>query len=147
MARKARLYAWVPVGELLKRGWLQAVDTVGNLERAVCSFLNVSNIGDEPQLVVNLRHSLQDPREQAAQRAWVKRVAQLAAEQEVGGFDAKRPVTAIPELVRLASAREGVPKVPACWPGWGCASWSCRTCHEPSATEPPHSRPMALSWP
>ena len=112
VTRKARLYDWVPVGELVKRGWLSAGETVADLERAVCSFLAVENVGDEPELVVNLRHSLQDGSERAAQRAWVKRVEQLSGTQSVGPFDPKRLVSSIPELLREAATAPGVGRVP-----------------------------------
>lgn len=113
VTRKARLYAWLPVGELVKRGWLAAGKTVADLERSACSFLGVDGVGDEPALVVNLRHSLQDPGERAAQRAWVKRVEQLAEVQSVGPFDSKRLRASIPELVREAAAVEGIGRVPS----------------------------------
>jgi HTH-type transcriptional regulator/antitoxin HigA len=113
VSRKARLYGWVPVNELLKRGWLSASDTVEALERAVCSFLGVGNVGDDPALVVSLRHSLQDSSEMAAQRAWVKRVETLALTQSVGPFDPHRLLSSMPELVREAATVEGVGRVPS----------------------------------
>jgi HTH-type transcriptional regulator/antitoxin HigA len=110
--RKARLYAWVPVGELLKRGWIDASKTVTELERSVCSFLGVAEVGDDPALVVNLRHSLPDGAEQAAQRAWVKRVEKVADSQTVGPFDQSKLLASIPDLLREAATSEGVARIP-----------------------------------
>lgn len=112
VSRKARLYDWVPVGELLKRGWILAGESVEDLERAVCSFLGVAKIGDDPVLVVNLRHSSKDGSEKAAQRAWVRRVEQLVAAQQVGPFDAARLRHEIPSLLAEAATVEGVGRVP-----------------------------------
>lgn len=112
VTRKARLYAWVPVGELVKRGWVSAGETVADLERSVCSFLGVQKVGDEPALVVNLRQSTHDGSERAAQRAWVKRVEHLARAQSVGPFEAKQLLAAIPDLVRNAASIEAVGLVP-----------------------------------
>jgi HTH-type transcriptional regulator/antitoxin HigA len=112
VARKARLYDWVPVGELLRRGWLAGGGSVDDLEQAVCSFLGVSHVGDEPALVVNLRHSVHDGSERAAQRAWVKRVEQLAVAQSVGEFDARRLSGSIDELLCEAATLDGVARIP-----------------------------------
>lgn len=112
VARKARLYDWVPVGELVKRGWLEASDAVDELESAVCRFLGVAHVGQEPALAVSLRHSLDDASERAGQRAWVKRVEQLASKQQVRGFDAARLRSAIPEILSETVSEEGVARVP-----------------------------------
>ncbi len=112
VARKARLYDWVPVGELLKRGWISAGETVADLERSVCSFLGVEKVGDEPALVVNLRQSMAEGSERAAQRAWVKRVEHLAATQAVAPFEPGRLLAAIPALVRNAASIDAVELVP-----------------------------------
>jgi len=112
VTRKAHLYEWVPVGELLKRGWLEASDSVDELESAVCRFLGVDSVGQEPRMAVSLRHSLEDVSERAAQRAWVKRVEQLARTQTVGAFDGARLSSAISELIAESTTVEGVARVP-----------------------------------
>lgn len=112
VTRKARLYDWVPVGELIKRGWLEASDAVEELESSVCRFLEVASVGQEPALAVSLRHSLEDASERAAQRAWVKRVEHLARKQNVGAFDAVRLRAAIPEIMSEAVTEEAVARVP-----------------------------------
>ncbi|MBN2194850.1 MAG: HigA family addiction module antidote protein [Polyangiaceae bacterium] len=119
VTRKARLYEWVPVGELVKRGWVSAGETVADLERSVCSFLGVEKVGDEPSLVVNLRQSTQDGIERAAQRAWVKRVEHLARAQSVGPFEPTRLLAAIPTLVRDADSIEAVSGAPTALNGLG----------------------------
>lgn len=111
VARKARLYDMVPVRELQNRGWITAGDRLTDLEHAVCSFLGVSHVGEEPALSVSLRHS-SDGSEKAAQRAWVKRVEHLSATQDVGPFNASHLRDAMPTLRKEAATEKGVARVP-----------------------------------
>lgn len=113
VSRKAALFSWAPIAELRKRGWIGATSSVGALERALCAFFGVKNVGDEPPLSVNLRHSLKDGAERSSQRAWVKRVESLVAKQSVSGvFDSKQLHQYIPELKKAAATVEGVSRVP-----------------------------------
>lgn len=113
VSRKAKLYELVPVGELIKRGWIKASKNIDELEAAVFDFLGIGSINEAPKLIVNLRHSARDGSQDAAQRAWVRRVEVLARARQVGRFDRKKLETAISSLRALALEESGVAKVPA----------------------------------
>lgn len=112
VARKAKLYELVPVGELIKQRWIKASKSIEELERAVFDFLGIDSIDEEPKLVVNLRSSARDGSQVAAQRAWVRRVEVLARTRQVGPFDRKKLEGAIGSLRALALEENGVAKVP-----------------------------------
>lgn len=112
VSRKAKLYELVPVGELIKRGWIKASKSIDELERSVFDFLGIDRIDEEPKLVVSLRHSARDGSQVAAQRAWVRRVEVVAQERHVGPFDRKKLEGAIRSLRALALEESGVAKVP-----------------------------------
>ncbi len=113
ISRRARLYAWLPFREVKKRGWLSTASSkLEDLERAACEFLGVSEVGAEPKLVVSLRHSRQNEPERSSQRAWVRRVEQLVALQQVGAYSRERLSEAMVRLVAEARTADGVGQVP-----------------------------------
>lgn len=113
VSRKARLYAWAPVGELVKRGWVTGSRLVDELERSVCEFLGVEEVGATPELMVSLRASTcSDSAAAAARRAWLKRVERLADAQDVALFNPKGLLAAIPRLLDEAATADAVRNVP-----------------------------------
>jgi addiction module HigA family antidote len=52
VARKAKLFAKVPVREIRKRGWITQSTNATDIESSVCTFLNIRNIDEQPQLCV-----------------------------------------------------------------------------------------------
>ena len=44
IARKSLLYSLTPVAELIRRGWIQASDSLEDLEREVCDFLGITDL-------------------------------------------------------------------------------------------------------
>lgn len=111
IARKARLYEFAPVNEMRKRGWIQHEKSLPALEAAVCSFMGVASVGEEPPGFASLRCS-PGTSELAAQRAWVRRVEQVADKQNVEKFSRKRLEANIDKLLALATSAEGVSRVP-----------------------------------
>ncbi len=112
VARKAKLYDLVPVGELIKRGWIKASKSIDELERSVFDFLGIDRIDQELKPIVSLRHSARDGSQVAAQRAWVRRVEVLAQKRPVGPFDREKLEAAIRSLRALALEESGVAKAP-----------------------------------
>ncbi len=112
IARKSLLYGLAPVSELLKRSWIQAAETVDDLESEVFAFLGVSSPDEVPSLAVRLRASAARGPEASAQIAWVKRVEFLASAQQLVRFDAARLEQAIPDLLACALHPEDVARVP-----------------------------------
>lgn len=112
IARKARLYEFAPVNELRKRGWIQHTKSLAALETSVCSFMGVGSVGEEPSVFASLRCS-PGTSELAAQRAWVRRVEQVADKQNVGKFSRKRLDANIETLVSLAASEDDIAEVPS----------------------------------
>ncbi len=103
--RRARLYRLVPVRELLKRGWIKPVEGLDALERAVCGFLGIGSLDEEPALLVSFRHSQARTPEPGAQLAWVKRVEAVAKARK-GAFSPASLERAIPRLLEYAARAE-----------------------------------------
>ncbi len=112
--RRSKVYSLAPVRELIKRGWIKTPDSVNELEKRVCSFLEITSPEEEPrfEVAVGRRHSVERGPVDAAQIAMLKRAKHLAASQKVGRFDRKKFRAAIPRLLDHAKDAKGVAKVP-----------------------------------
>lgn len=99
ITRKSRLYSLLPITEIVKRGWISPVDTVDELEEAICRFLGVKTVEDTPAYAVNFRQASDRTPAYNAQIAWLARVRQLASQQQVGEFNSILLRNAIPELL------------------------------------------------
>ena len=113
VARRSRLYSLAPVSELLKRGWIEAGESITALEQAVCEFLEIPNVHTRPHLAVSMRRTPTREPERIAQIAWAKHVQHLARAQRVAPFDRERLRAAIPRLLAYAERIEDVRHVPA----------------------------------
>lgn len=112
IARKSRLYSLAPIAELLKRGWIRSTDSLEELEREVCRFLDIASPDESPKLAVNFRHARERGPEIAAQIAWVKRVEHLVIVQRLPEFDAARLHEAMPQILACAAGVADVARVP-----------------------------------
>lgn len=111
--RRSRLYALAPVNELIRRGWIAEVRSIEELERALCDFLGITDIDQEPTVpVVNLRHTRNRDPEARAKVAWVKRVEALARTQPVGKFNRVRFTKRVRELFDIANSPAGAARIP-----------------------------------
>jgi HTH-type transcriptional regulator / antitoxin HigA len=111
--RRSRLYALAPVNDLIRRGWIARVHSIEELERALCDFLGIEDIDQEPTVpVVNLRHTRSRDPEARAQLAWVKRVEALARIQPVGTFNRARFTKHVRGLFDLADTPAGAARIP-----------------------------------
>ncbi|MBC6430020.1 HigA family addiction module antidote protein [Nostoc sp. HG1] len=112
IARKSRLYTIAPISELIKNQWIQAADSIDDLERQVCNFFGVSSLDETLQLDVNFRCSEHREPEETSRIAWVKRVENLAKQQTVASFERKKLETAIPEILGCAKQVESIVRIP-----------------------------------
>jgi HTH-type transcriptional regulator/antitoxin HigA len=111
--RRSRLYALAPVNELIHRGWIRASDRIDDLERAVCEFLEIGDVREEPRApVAKLRHTPSRDPETRAQVAWIKRAENLVRSQGVGHFDVARFNEAVPSLFDMARSPSDVARLP-----------------------------------
>ena len=119
IARRSRLYSLTPVSELIKRGWIDDTDSIDELERYVCTFLEIGSPDQQPRLAASLRQTQSRTPETAAQITWVKRVKHLARAQKVGEYNRSQVLAALPDLLAQARVVEGVSQVPALLHGLG----------------------------
>ena len=111
--QRSRIYQAAPVSELLRRGWLPDAGGTDELETAVCRFLGVSHLGDEPAVAaMSLRHTDSRAPEPRAKIAWARRVQLLAEPQTLPMFASRRFGAWVPTLFDLAREASGVAQVP-----------------------------------
>lgn len=114
IAQRARLFSVVPVKELLKRRWLQVSDPQDpdQLERAICRFLGVVSVDEEEDLAFAARRSHPDAPPNAALRAWVRHVRNLAVHLNVSTFNPAGLKERLAALPQLSGVGAGVAHVP-----------------------------------
>ena len=112
--RRSKVYSLAPVKELIKRGWIKTPDSVNELEKRVCDFLEISSPEEEPkfEVAVSRRHSVERGPVDAAQISMLKRAKHLAASQKVARFDRKKFRAAIPRLLDCAKDAKSAARVP-----------------------------------
>lgn len=77
--RRAKLFSKVPVNELIKRGWISAdLRDLDRAEQAICDFLRIRSIDEEPEVPFSARKTRRDEPHTAAQIAWACRVRNVA---------------------------------------------------------------------
>lgn len=118
VARKARLYLWGPIGEMVRRGWIEPSSSIEVLEQRVMRFYETTTLDEPPSPIrASARKSASETgysETTPAQTAWLYRARQMARAAYAGPFDresldralkALRSMMVNPEDVRL------VPKV------------------------------------
>jgi HTH-type transcriptional regulator / antitoxin HigA len=113
-ARRAQLYAGLPIAEMIKRGWLRAKDLrdVATVESELARFFRAASVDDIPVLSPAFKKT--DPASpiNAAQLAWLYRVDQIASEMVIPRYSASSLRVALLELRDLLSAPELARHVP-----------------------------------
>lgn len=112
ISRRSRLFSLVPIGELIKRQWINPAESLDDLEREVCHFFGIRSIDQPLHLSGTLRASTQRGPEHGSIVAWVRRIEQVARQQPVGPYDRERLHRAIPDIRALAQRPEQVANVP-----------------------------------
>lgn len=113
ITRKSKLYSLAPVSELIKRGWIQASDSIQELEKQICDFFGITSIDEPPKLAINFRCAQDRDPEQIAQLTWAKRVENVVQQQKVGSFDRGKLQASIPSILECTANAEDVAKIPA----------------------------------
>jgi HTH-type transcriptional regulator/antitoxin HigA len=111
IVKRGRLYSLLPVREMQRRGWLGPVGSTAELECAICEFLAIENLDDEPK-TVNFRCSPGKEPDLPSKMAWVNRVKYLASRKKVGPFDAQRLEKQLPEILSLSTNVENIRNMP-----------------------------------
>jgi len=108
--RRATLFGFAPIKELIRRGWIEASDSIEVLEERVRAFFGVTSF-DEPLTFQGAARSSTETRT-PAQCAWLIRAKQMAASVSVGKFVASRIGALIEKLRSMLANREDVRHVP-----------------------------------
>jgi HTH-type transcriptional regulator / antitoxin HigA len=110
--RRSRLYTLAPISELIKRQWIESTESIDELEKSVCEFLDINSPQETPQFAANFRHSQILEPEDSAKIAWCKRVEQVVSKQTLGEFQLDKLTKAIPKILSYAEKEEDVAHVP-----------------------------------
>jgi HTH-type transcriptional regulator/antitoxin HigA len=117
--RRAKLRARIPLAEVQKRGWIPSAKDLDVVEAAVCDFLHIADLDEQPRWEIAARRS-NDAEETLtpSQRAWVAQAARLAADVKVRRFDpaglaglARDLPQRLVDPQRLADVRDWLPSV------------------------------------
>ena len=106
VARKAKLYEKFPVREMIKRGWIEATDSIEVLEQQFVKFFNISDLDATPSFSHSAKRTNVMGNITNQQLAWLYRAKMLAVSQVTKKYDAIELKNALPKLSALLSAPE-----------------------------------------
>ena len=106
ISRRARLYASVPVNELIKRGWIEASKSIDVLEDRILRFLDRASLDEPSRLVYSAKRSTE--KATPAQVAWVHRAKHLASGVGAAKFSRESFAVALKKLRELRKNAEDI---------------------------------------
>ncbi len=112
VSQKAKLYSIAPVKELIKRGWIKAPESIGQLEAEVMDFLGISDLESSPSIAVNFRKSNRGIIDTPALMAWVRKAEIEAREMRCPDFDLKKLKKDIKQLPGFSVSAESTSQIP-----------------------------------
>jgi HTH-type transcriptional regulator/antitoxin HigA len=113
VARRARLYQFVPVREVAKRGWISWSDDLNTLENEVHSFLEMTTGVEKPAPRFAARKSDSYESHTPAQIAWYYRCRHIAKTQEAAVPYRRDSLVQVAESFRrLSLSDSSIAKVP-----------------------------------
>jgi len=114
VARRSRLYELLPMGEIVRRGWIASGKGIEELEQTVRQFLGVREVDEIPNLAASYRGSRGKTPSGPALAAWLIRARQLADSQGVSSFSRERfERGCVSDLLSLSDGIGGVSRVPS----------------------------------
>lgn len=113
-ATRAQLFGGLPVGEMIKRGWLDADDVrqLAKVEAALTKFFGVASVHEIPVLTHAAKKTDVADGTTPPQLAWLYRVQQIAREMLVPSYSPLGLRRAIEQLKQLTQSAEEARKVP-----------------------------------
>ena len=111
---RARIYANLPVPEMIKRGWLDADDTRDPelIEQALCRFFRVNRLDDASAFSHAAKKTDANDPATPAQLAWLHRVKMIASEMLIGTYSPVKLEQAIAKISVLRGHPENLERVP-----------------------------------
>jgi len=113
-ATRALLYGGLPIGEMIKRGWIAARDVreTKRVDTELMRFFGVNRIEDIEILPHAAKKTSVNMVVTPAQLAWLYRVKQIASDMLVGAYSPQAVKAALGKLRMLTISPEAVQKVP-----------------------------------
>jgi len=113
-ATRALLYGGLPIGEMIKRGWIAAGDVreTKKVNTELMRFFGVNRIEDIEILPHAAKKTSVNMVVAPAQLAWLYRVKQIASDMLVGAYSPQAVKAALGKLRMLTISPEAVQKVP-----------------------------------
>ena len=112
--RRAKLFSKVPVSELIKRGWIKAdLKNLDRAEQAVCDFLKIQSIDDEPEVPFSARKAKRDEPHSPAQMAWACQVRNAAGSLVSSKYSKVKLAALVKELRLWSRSDQETLQVPA----------------------------------
>lgn len=105
VARRAKVHSLFPVRDMIKRGWIEATDSIDALEKQLARFFNVSSIEEEPTFCHAAKKTNYESTS-SQQLAWLFRAHRIASTMVVGAYSEKKLRAALSDLSALLSAPE-----------------------------------------
>lgn len=114
VVRRARLYSLFPVKDMLKRGWIEASESLDVLEVRFAAFFGMDNFDAAPKFhSYAARRTTYNEAEQAPMlTSWLYRAKQLAQGLSTAKFSTKSADAAIAQLKPLMANPEDIRQVP-----------------------------------
>lgn len=114
VSKRAEIYSFAPVKELIKRNWIEGSDSAEVLEMQVCKFFGVSSLNEQPSFAHAARKGTSYESEaNRAQLAWLFRAREIAkAAPVLKPFSTERLADAFTHLRLLLPNLEDVRLAP-----------------------------------
>jgi len=112
VARRASLFVKAPVGEMIRRRWIEPSNDVTVLEGRILSFLGIKTLDEAPKIWHAAKKSTSYQEVTPAQSAWLMRARQIARPLQVGSFTEVSFEQALGQLKELLPQPKEIRHVP-----------------------------------
>ena len=113
VAHRAKIYAKVPVREMIKRKWIPGSADLDHLERQVCDFLELESLDHDTHCDFAARKSDDYTEMTSAQLAWFYRCRRIAHDQTVPSFSLAAFEKVVPTLPKEFADEQALERLPA----------------------------------
>jgi HTH-type transcriptional regulator / antitoxin HigA len=108
--RRATIYSFAPVKEMLRRGWIEVSESVDVLEQRLMAFFGVKSLAESPSFFGSAKATVAPPT--SAQMAWLFRVKQIAQRLMVPSYSDVKLRDAMPVIRSLMKNPDDAAKIP-----------------------------------
>ncbi|MEK7856094.1 MAG: HigA family addiction module antitoxin, partial [Acidobacteriota bacterium] len=112
VARKAKIYSFAPIADMVKRNWIEDGLAVPDLEKRVTSFFEVKSLDEAPSFSFAARKSTSYDMQTVGQWAWIFQAKRLASTLQMRPYSPNHLKQALVELKKLTVNPEDVRHVP-----------------------------------